>query len=206
MFISGDKMKNIVYSYGDSVYLNLTNKCSCNCDFCIRHNGDGVGSADTLWMHGDPDLDEIISAIDNYDLSGVREVVFCGYGEPTYAFDNLIKTAQYLRNMGIKTRINTNGHSDLINARPTAKILCDNVDVISISLNSCNAKKYNDIVNSIYGEDAFFAMIDFAKECRKNTENVILSVVDVIPKEDIDECQKLADSLNIPLRVREYTE
>lgn len=199
-------MKDIVYTYGDKVYLNLTNKCSCNCEFCIRKNGDSVGNATSLWMSGDPTFDEIKAAIDAYDFGQTKEVVFCGYGEPTFVLDNLIKTAQYLREKyGFYLRLNTNGQSDLINNKPTAKILCENIDFISISLNSCNASKYDAIVHSQFGERAFDAMLSFAAECRKHTENVMFSVVDVIPSEDIEECKKIAERLGIPLRVREYT-
>lgn len=31
-------MTDIVYVYGGKVYLNITNRCPCNCTFCIRKN------------------------------------------------------------------------------------------------------------------------------------------------------------------------
>ena len=27
----------ITYEYEDALYVNLTNKCNCNCEFCLRH-------------------------------------------------------------------------------------------------------------------------------------------------------------------------
>ena len=33
-------MADIVYCYNHEVYFNLTNKCPCNCTFCIRNNGE----------------------------------------------------------------------------------------------------------------------------------------------------------------------
>ena len=27
----------ITYEYEGALYVNLTNKCNCNCDFCLRH-------------------------------------------------------------------------------------------------------------------------------------------------------------------------
>ena len=41
-------MADILYTYKNQVYVNLTNKCDCACTFCIRSHQDSVGdSADT---------------------------------------------------------------------------------------------------------------------------------------------------------------
>ena len=64
----------------------------------------------------EPTFEEIKKAIDDYDFHNVGKAVFCGYGEPTNAYDNLIKSAKYLKeiNPNINLRLNTNGLS-LIN-------------------------------------------------------------------------------------------
>ena len=113
-------MADIVYTFEGSVYLNITNSCPCKCKFCIRNNSDSVGDADTLWFSGhNPSFDEIKKAIDEYDFTGYNgEVIFCGYGEPTFAYDNLIKTCKYIHEkLGLKVRLNTNGLSDLLNKK-----------------------------------------------------------------------------------------
>ena len=136
-------MADIVYTFEGSVYLNITNSCPCKCKFCIRNNSDSVGDADTLWFSGhNPSFDEIKKAIDAYDFTGYNgEVIFCGYGEPTFAYDNLIKTCKYIHEkLGLKVRLNTNGLSDLLNKKPTAKELCENTDKISIALTNTAAK------------------------------------------------------------------
>ena len=128
---------DIVYRLGDGVYLNITNKCPCRCAFCIRSQGEAVGDAERLWFETEPSVDEIKKAIDDFDFTGVDEVVFCGYGEPTNAYDNLIATAKYIRKThpDMRIRLNTNGLSDLINEKPTAEELCSVLDSISVSLN-----------------------------------------------------------------------
>ena len=200
-------MADIVYTYGGSVYLNITNACPCRCKFCIRNNGDSVGEAKTLWFDKhNPDFQEVKAAIDAFDFSEYgKSVIFCGYGEPTCNYGVLIRTCKYLKENGFKIRLNTNGLSDLINKRDTAKELCALIDVASVSLNAPTAEKYNELCQPAYGEKSFDAMIKFAKECKENGVEVKLSVVDVISQEDIDECKKLAESIGIPLRVREYT-
>ena len=90
-------MADILYVYKDNIYANITNKCPCRCTFCIRQNKDAIGSADTLWHKTDPSVDEIKRAVDEFNFKGFKELVFCGYGEPTNALDNLIQTAKYVK-------------------------------------------------------------------------------------------------------------
>lgn len=203
-------MADIVYTYGGSVYLNITNACPCKCEFCIRNNGDGVGDADTLWFSGhSPSFDEIKAEIDAFDFSKYAgEIIFCGYGEPTCAFDVFVKTAKYLKEKmpDCRIRINTNGLSDLLNKKPTAKEICELVDTVSISLNAPTSEKYEALCHPTFKEKAFPAILKFAEECKnEGTAFVKFSLVDVISKEDIEACKKIADSMGIPLRVREYT-
>ena len=134
-------------------------------------------------------------------------MVFCGYGEPTCAYDVFVKTAKYLREKlpECKLRVNTNGLSDLLNKRPTAKEICELMDTVSISLNEYNSEKYEALCHPSFGEKAFPAILKFAEDCKACGVNLKFSVVDVISKEDIDACQALADKMGIPLRVRNYT-
>lgn len=196
----------IVYSYKDNVYLNITNKCPCACTFCIRSQKDAIGSANSLWLEHNPTFEEVKTALDNYNLDNCKEIIFCGYGEPTNSYEVLIETAKYIReNYKIKTRINTNGLGNLINNKNIAEELCQNIDAVSISLNCSNKEDYFKVVRPKFGIESFDAMLDFARDCKKYTDNVMLSVVDVIGEEEIEKCKKIADSLNIPLRVRVFS-
>ena len=152
-----------------------------------------------------PSFEEIKTAIDAWDFSGYTdEVVFCGYGEPTCAYDNLLQAAAYLKEKGLKLRLNTNGLSDLLNKKPTAKELCKYFDTISISLNAPTAEKYNELCKPSFGEKSFDALLQFARDCKETGVNLKFSLVDVISKEDIAACKVIADRMGIPLRVREY--
>lgn len=201
-----DNLKDILYTYKDNVYLNITNKCPCACTFCIRSQKNAIGSADNLWLEYNPDFNEVKSAIDNFDFTGYNEVIFCGYGEPTNAFDLLIEVAQYIRSkMNIKIRVNTNGLGSLINERDISQELCQNVDAVSISLNCSNEEDYNKVVRPKFGIKSYSAMLDFARNCKKYTDDVMLSVVDVIGDDEVAKCQKIADDLGIKLRVRKFS-
>lgn len=197
-------MADIIYTYRGKAYLNITNRCPCRCTFCIRANGDGLGSAETLWHNADPTADEIISALESFDFSEFSEITFCGYGEPLCAFDNLILAGKYLKDKysKIKLRINTNGLGNLVNQKDVIPALSEIIDTVSISLNAPNAQRYNEISRPKFGEDSFAEVLCFAQECKKTIPTVKFSVVDVITPEEIAECQKLADDMGIPLRVR----
>lgn len=199
-------MADIIYTVDGGVYLNITNKCPCNCAFCIRSKGDAVGDAAELWFDKEPTLDEIKKAIDDYDFTQVDKAVFCGYGEPTNAYDNLIASAKYIKsiNPGIKLRLNTNGLSDLINNKPTAKEIAGVFDSISVSLNESTSEKYDRITRNIYKGKAFDAMLNFTRDCVKYCNDVRMTVVDVISKESIEEARRVCESTGAKFRVRSY--
>jgi radical SAM enzyme (TIGR04100 family) len=198
-------MADILYTYGDEVYANITNKCDCNCTFCIRKNGDSVGDAQNLWHQQDPSLQEILDAMDQFDFSSYDELVFCGYGEPTCALDNLITSAKYAKeHFKLKIRLNTNGLANLYYGRDIIPELAGVIDTVSISLNAPTAEKYQAVTRPQL-PNAFEGLLSFALECKKYIPDVKLTVVDVLPPEDIQASQKLADELGIFLRVRQYT-
>ena len=200
-------MADILYRYKDQVYFNITNKCPCRCTFCIRNNADSVGEAENLWFQKEPTLEEILDAIRNFDFGSCQEVVFCGYGEPTMALDKMLEVCRYMReHYPFRIRLNTNGLSDLIHNRSTAKEICQAVDSISISLNMPDAKSYTEVVRPAYGEKSFDAMLQFAKDCKSYLDDVRFSVVDIIGEENVEKCKVLAQSIGVPLRVRVYSD
>ena len=46
----------ITYEYEDALYVNLTNKCNCNCEFCLRHGRKegSIYTEDSLWLEREP--------------------------------------------------------------------------------------------------------------------------------------------------------
>lgn len=198
------KRMTILYEVGGKLYVNLTNKCHCNCTFCIRRNGDGAYGSDSLWLEHEPSLDEVKEAFKKFDMSKYGEVVFCGYGEPMERVNEVIAVGEWVKaNYGVKVRLNTNGLGDMIHGVPTAKLIANAVDIVSISLNSYCREKYNEVTNPKW-DDAFDSMLAFAADCKAYIDTVVFTVVDVIPPEDISRAKALAMSMGIPLRVREY--
>ena len=193
---------NFVYNRDGKLYINVTNKCTNNCDFCIRHNHDGVGGKD-LWLEREPTFKDIKEQLPQNILT-YSEVVFCGFGEPTCNIDVVRETGRYLKGQGAKTRINTNGQANLLYKKDVTEKLVGAIDVVNVSLNASNAKKYQQICKSVYGEVAFDALLEFALLCQEKGLEVILSVVDIIGNKEVEECKKLCKKNNLKLRVRTY--
>ncbi len=202
------KAMTISYEVGNNLYLNLTNKCPCSCTFCIRNSADGAYGSDPLWLEHEPTVTEIMEDIDKRDLAKYNEIVFCGYGEPTCRLDTVIEVARKLKERPLCPilRINTNGLSDLINGKSTAESLCNVLDIISVSLNASTKDEYMKVTRPKYPE-AFEAMQKFTADCVKTgNAEVIMSVVDVIPQEQIDASHAIAEKIGAKLRVREFEE
>lgn len=201
------KAMTISYEVGNNLYLNLTNKCPCACTFCIRNNSDGAYGSDPLWLEHEPTLDEIIDDLDKRDLAAYEEIVFCGYGEPTERLDMLLAVADELKARPYcpTLRLNTNGLGDLINGRSVAADLCSCIDIISVSLNAGTKDEYMKVTRPSF-DNAFEAMQKFTSDCvKENSAEIVMSVVDVIPQEEIEAAQKLSEKLGAKLRVRKYS-
>lgn len=195
-------MDKITYIIDNKIYINLTNKCSNDCDFCVRNHSEGIQGY-YLWLEKEPSAKEIIEDLKNINLNNYIEVVFCGFGEPMYKWDVIKEVADYVHDNGLPTRINTNGQANKILGYDVTNEIGKYIDTVNVSLNATDSKSYQKICHSVYGEAAFDIMLDFARECVKNCKRTVLSVVDCIGDKEIAKAHKLADSVGAELRVRE---
>ena len=198
----------ITYQVKQSVYVNLTNRCPCNCTFCLRHNGPGVFGSGPLWLEREPTLEETIESLGQWDYERFREVVFCGYGEPTERLDVLLAAAAHLkeRDPALRVRVNTNGLSDLIHGKPTAPLFVGKVDCLSISLNTDDPAEYLSVCRPKFGAAAYPAMLKFTQEAAALLPSVVMTVVGepITSLEKQERCRQIAEGLGARLRVRPY--
>ena len=201
-------MMTITYAGRNGIYVNITNRCPCACTFCLRHHDDHVFNSGSLWLEREPTVKEICDSLDRWELEKYDEVVFCGYGEPTERLDVLLETARRLKaaNPEQRIRVNTNGLSDLINGRPTAHLFEGLVDCLSISLNTDDPAEYLATCRPRFGEKAYGAMLEFAKEAAKHVPEVVLTVVGepVTDAAKQERCRKIAERVGAKLRVRKF--
>ena len=196
----------ILYKVHNNLYINLTNRCPYSCTFCLRQKMDKVGESDTLWLLREPTAEEVIEEFKKWDVDSFHEIVFCGFGEPTEAFDVLKKVAKFIKSKYNKPiRLNTNGVGSLINKRNIAPELKGLIDTVSISLNNPDPEEYAKLVRSKYGVKSFQEMIDFAKECKKYVPNVVMSTVDTtISHEEEKKCKEICDKIGAEYRIRPW--
>ena len=198
------RMSDILYRYGGSLYVNMTNRCPNKCTFCVRSCSDGLGSADSLWLDREPTMDELYREFHKWNMNDFAEVVFCGYGEPTERFADMMKLAEHIHwKYGKRVRLNTNGLGCLINGRDIVPEMKGKIDAVSISLNAPNAERYHEVCRSRFGLDAYPAILDFIRACRETIPSVTVSVVSgSITQAEEDECGRIANELRVAYRVR----
>lgn len=193
----------ITYELGKSLYVNITNRCSNACTFCVRKDEPTINGIDDLWLKKEPTKEAIFKDILKRDLDQYEELVFCGYGEPSYRLDEICEIAKKVKAIHpIPIRLNTNGHGNLIFKKDMTPLLKDAIDVVSISLNAKNKEEYNALCRPVF-EDAYDEILEFARRAGKYTK-VVLSIVDILPIEDQEECRRISKSVGADLRVRSY--
>lgn len=195
----------VTYVVDKALYINVTNRCTNACEFCIRKNGDGAYGSDSLWLVREPSEDEILESVFARDLSEFTEIVFCGYGEPSIRLDTVISVAKKIKEKSnLPVRINTNGHSSLYHRYDTAPLYEGAFDCVSISLNTPSSERYDEICHPVK-HGAHAAMLDFAYEVKKYVPSVMLSVVkDFLTEDELRECHRIADGIGVYLKVRDY--
>lgn len=199
----------ITYEYGNNLYVNTTNRCNFCCEFCLRHNGnDGSIYTDSLWLEREPAREEILDSIERRDLTQYQQLAFVGFGEPAYRIEDICWVIDQLKAKGKKifTRMDTNGTGSLIHGRDIAPDFAGRFDMVSISLNTDTAEKYQALCHPVQ-PGAYEAMKAFAKEIRKYVPQVMMTVVDTIPPEEIEHCRHICEEeIGAIYRVRKYIE
>ena len=195
-----DREDTIAYEISDSIYLNLTNRCTCSCRFCDRLGGCRVAGYD-LTLRREPSAAELLAAIG--DPTRYRQIVFCGYGEPTLRLDVIKEVAAELKAAGAATRLNTNGHAELIHGRDVLPELTGLIDEISVSLNAANEEDYLAWCLPDFGAESFEAVKRFIRRAVESGFDVTATAVD-LPGLELEEVRRLAESLGAKWRKRYY--
>jgi TatD DNase family protein len=187
----------IAYQIRDSLYLNITNRCTNRCSFCVRFHSDYV-KGHRLRLSHEPSEDELKEAIG--DPARYKEVVFCGYGEPLERLETVKNIARWVKDHKGRVRVNTNGHANLIHRRNIIPELKGIVDSISVSLDAQDRDTYDRICSPVF-PDAFDAVLSFIREVKEAVPDVQATVVEM-PGVDVAQCRKIAEGLGAIFRLR----
>lgn len=194
----------VAYTIRNSLYLNVTNRCSNRCTFCAKFKSYTV-KGHYLRLREEPDFARVMASIGDLgrDPTEYDEVVFCGFGEPLIRLDLVKEVGMHLKRRGCRIRIDTDGLANLVHGRnvlPELKF----VDSISVSLNAPDPETYQKLVKTPFGDNAYPAILYFLREAKKHIARVQASVV-AVPGLDVEACRKVAeDDLGVAFRVREY--
>lgn len=190
----------LAYPIRHSLYLNITNECSNHCCFCVRQKKDSV-KGHHLVLEREPSLAEMVVAIERYPLDDFGEVVFCGFGEPTMRMNLILELADYLKALGKRVRLNTNGQGNLINRTNIVPDLVGRIDAVSVSLIAADPETYQKVCRSDFGQDAWYGVVQFVQMCRAAEIATEVSTVN-LPAIDLESCRRLASDLGAAFRVR----
>lgn len=200
--------QNLVYLLGGKIYINLTNKCTNECVFCIRSLKDDVCGAN-LWLKNDTvSADEVIKQL-KVLKKDETEIIFCGYGEPTLKLDVLKEVAKFIKEnyKNVKIRLNTNGHANFVYKRNIVPELVGLIDEISVSLNASTEELYKELAQpNLACDNVLDEVKDFIKRSVEAGISTTASVVDGYKDYDINikDCEKIALEAGAVFRVREW--
>ena len=205
-----EKLSKAVYQYKNNLYINLTNRCTAGCLYCIKNSWQGLFRGSNLLIAHEPSVQDVLDAINAYPGT-YPEITFCGYGEPFIRLDEVKEIAQLLKYKGYAIRVNTSGHANLIHKRNIVPELKGLVDTISVSLNAENPEQYVLFHKPVFGLQTFDAILDFIRECKKYIPQVVITTSD-LPENwkpgmkgiSTDVCRAIARKLGVEFRVRPY--
>jgi TatD family-associated radical SAM protein len=199
--MTGVGQDTICYEAHGNLYLNITNRCTAECTFCIRNMQNGVYGYD-LCLSREPEAAEIIEELQEHHLPDFREVVFTGFGEPTLRPEVLLTVTQWLKAHNAYVRLDTNGHAQLINPETDVVTVLRQagLDAVSISLNAESAEKYLELCKPVFPE-AYSALLEFTRKAVEAGLDTRMTVVRV-PGIDIEKCKQIARSLGADFHVR----
>lgn len=192
----------IAYPANGNLYLNITNRCSCACTFCLREFTWEVYGYD-LQLEREPDADEIVGTIeDRLGSESVAQLVFCGLGEPTLRLDTALCVTLWARRRGLPVRLDTNGLGAAANPGRdvVAELVEAGLSAVSVSLNCADAHTYEALCRPAF-PDAHASVVTFARECVAAGLDSTLSALDGVGA-DLRACADLAADIGAAFRVR----
>lgn len=189
------------YPLGRSLYINITNRCNADCTFCKRKTEPFIDGYNLgMKKSEEPPADIYIKEIG--DPKKYDEIVFCGYGEPTIRWEVVKQIAAYVKSNGGNTRLNTNGHGNIINHRDITPELKGLIDIVSISFNSFDPEQYAELMR--LDKKNFYEMISFAKMAKSFVDKVVMSVVSLDEVEVERSRIVVENEIGAEFRIREY--
>lgn len=192
--------QQISYQIENSLYLSINDRCTLVCEFCPKTRGDLHVKGYDLTMDHRPSAGEIIESVSK--PSSYKEIVFCGYGEPTLRLKTLLEVGAELKKQQASIRLNTDGLGNLVHKRNILPDLAGVVDSVSVSLNAQNAEIYNKHCQPQL-PGSYQAMLEFLRLAPTYISHVTATAINGLQGVDIAACRKIAENSGVGFRQRE---
>ncbi|HAN03657.1 MAG: hypothetical protein A2X29_00635 [Elusimicrobia bacterium GWA2_64_40] len=203
---------SIVYRYGEGLYVNLTNRCPTACVFCVKNSWKMDYRGSDLNLQGaEPSPAEVLAlAKAEWAAAPFKELVFCGYGEPTMRLEALLACARMIRNgraeplpKNLRIRLNTNGLANAVWGRNVVPEMKGLIDSVHVSLNSADPAQWRERMRPMdpWADTGFEKVKEFIREASLLLPEAVASVVE---DKDVDlaKFRELAERLGAEVRVR----
>ncbi len=191
--------ETLVYTIANSLYINLTDRCTLACEFCPKIQGSMDVHEYNLLLSTRHPVEEYLQKIG--DPAQYDEIVFCGFGEPTLRIKELLEIAAYCKKAGTRVRVNTDGLGNLVNKRNILPELAKCVDALSVSMNAQNEEVYDQhCVPALQG--SYKSMLEFLRLAPQYITDTTATAIDGLDGVDIDVCEKQAKNLGVKFRKR----
>ena len=201
--IPAEEEVRVSYKIRNSLYLNITNRCTNACTFCAKRDDYHV-KGHYLKLPGEPSIEEVLAEVG--DPARYDEIVFCGFGEPLLRLGDVREIARALKGKGAKIRVNTDGLANLVHGRNILPDLAGLVDSISVSLNAPDAETYARLCPNRYGAASFPALLDFLREAPRHIPSVTATAV-ALQGLDPEAVRRLAESIEgVAFRLRPFAD
>lgn len=177
-----------MFSFADTVYIELTRRCNLFCKHCLNNSGKKVDNELTK--------DEVMDMINKLSLEGVQEIRFTG-GEPLL-FEGIYEIINCAHNNGLRTSLGTN--ATLITKEAANKLKQSGLNNAVVSLDG--TKEIHDSIRGMGNFDNAMRGLKHLIEA-----DIDVRVNSVIMKNNINEVIELAKSLNkegIKLFIRQF--
>ncbi len=197
----------VFYEFEGGLYLNITNRCPTACSFCVKTHWDWSFRGRDLLLSREPSRQEILDGLETRltTTASYREVVFCGYGEPTQRLDVMLAAAKHARRLrpDIPVRLNSVGLGRLICKRDIVPDLRGAVDRVSVSVNTADPAQWLTLhrPRPEYRASGFAAACIFTADCAASGLRTRVTAVDR-PDVDLPAVAVLARSLGAEFVVR----
>ena len=187
------------YVIRNSLYLNITDRCTLECQFCPKTQGVKQVQGYDLTLPQRPEYEDIVAAIG--DPTRYEEVVFCGFGEPTLRLKVLLRVAHDIKAKGGRVRLNTDGLANLVHKRNVLPEMDGLIDAVSVSMNAHNEAIYNRHCCPAL-PNSYAAMLDFLRQAPAYIPQVTATAIDGLEGVDIEACRRQAQELGVQFRSR----